>query len=222
MKITAVVLMRVAGLCAVLAGILYIVIQFIHPSDSLSSVSSSLWVIVACMTSAMSLFSLIGITGIYIRQAGEAGWLGLAGYVLFSSFWLISFAFSFIEAFVLPLLTTDAPEVVEGFTGLFSGIESGAELGIFPVLAPLAGGMYILGGLLFGIAVLRAGILPRPAAGLLSIAAVMTVMASVIPHPFDRTLAVPMGSAFVWLGLSLWSPRIQGINTKENAGARII
>jgi hypothetical protein len=200
-------LMGWAGLFAILAGILYICIQFFHPEDHISSVSKSLWVVIACTTSIMSLFSLIGITGIYTRQAEKAGWLGLIGVILFSLFWLISMNFSFNEAFVLPLLTTEAPKFVEGILGIFGGTTSTVNLGIFPILAPIAAILYSLGGLLFGIATFRARIFPRMAGALLSFAAVVTFAAAVIPHPFDRILAVPMGLALIWLGYALWSER---------------
>jgi len=208
LKVTATVLVRSAGLFAILAGLLYIVIQLIHPSDDIASVNSDLWVLVACMTIAMSLFSLFGITGIYMRQVQEAGWLGLAGYVIFSLFWITSTSFSFIEAFVLPLLTTDAPEFVAGLTGIFGVTDSEVNLGVFRALAPIAGVMYLLGGLLFGIATYRAGILPRFAAALLAFGAVVTLAAAVIPHPLDRILAVPMGLALIGLGYFLWSERV--------------
>ncbi|MFC4598765.1 hypothetical protein [Cohnella hongkongensis] len=204
---TAAGLLGWAGLLAILAGILYIVIQFIHPSEQISSVDSASWVIVACLTVAMSLFSLIGVTAIYARQARESGWLGLAGFLLFSLFWLASIAFSFVEAFVLPLLTTEAPKFVEGFLGIFGGAESEVPLGVLPALAPIAGALYLLGGLLLGIATFRAGVLPRMAAVLLAFGAVATLAGAVIPHPLDRILAAPMGLAFIWLGYALWAGR---------------
>jgi hypothetical protein len=206
-RITGKSVVRYAGLFAILAGILYIGIQFIHPEDHISSVSTSFWVIIACTTSIMSLFSLIGITGIYTRQVEEVGLLGFIGFILFSVFWIISMIFSFNEAFVLPLLTTEAPKFVEGIVGIFGGTTSTVNLGIFPILAPIAALLYSLGGLLFGIATLRAGIFPRIAGALLSFAAVVTFAAAVIPHPFDRILAIPMGVALIWLGYALWSER---------------
>jgi hypothetical protein len=217
LKVTASVLIRWAGLFAILAGILYIVIQLIHPSDDISSVNSNSWVIVACLTIAMSLFSVIGITGVYTRQVEETGWLGLAGYLIFSLFWLTAAVFSFIEAFVLPLLTADAPQFVEGFLGIIDGTYGDVNLGVLPVLAPLAGGMYILGGLLLGIATVRAGVLPRTAAVLLSSGAVVTLVASLVPHPLDRILAVPMGLALIWLGYALWSKRERSIGSDRSS-----
>ncbi|MVP00675.1 hypothetical protein [Paenibacillus lutrae] len=206
-KITVNILIRWAGVMAIIAGILYVVIQFIHPIDHISSVNTDFWVVVACLTMVMSLFSLIGITGVYIRQAKEAGWLGLVGFLLFNLFWLISIVFSFIEAFVLPLLTSDAAKLVEGMVGLFGGTVSEVNLGIFPILAPIAGVLYMLGGLLLGIATFRAGVLPRLAAILLAFAAVVTLASAIIPHPIDRALAIPMGLALIWLGYFLWSER---------------
>ena len=189
-----------AGGCAILAGIMYIVIQWIHPADDIASVGSAMWLIVACMTAAMSLLHLIGITGIYMRQGKASGWLGLAGYVIFSLFWFTSLIFSFIEAFVLPLLTEAVPEFVAGMAGLFGGTGSTFDLGIFPVLAPLAGVMYMVGGVVLGFATLRAGVFSRPAAVLLAFGAAVTLAASVIPHPYDRFLAIPMGIAMICLG----------------------
>lgn len=204
-KVTTENLIRLAGLFAILAGILYIGIQIFHPEDNLSSVNTNLWVIVASLTIAMSIFSLIGILGIYITQAEETGWLGLAGFVTFSLFWLVSMSFSFTEAFVLPLLSNDAPKFVNGILGIFGGTKSEVELGIFPTLAPFAGGLYMLGGILLGIATLRAGVFPRMSGALLAFSAVVTLAAAIIPHPFDRILAIPMGIALIWLGSVLFS-----------------
>ena len=64
-----------------------------------------------------------------------------------------------------------------------------------------------IGGLLFGIATIRARVLPRWAAALLSFSAVLVLAGAVIPHPFDRIMALPMGIAIAWLGYSLLSER---------------
>ncbi|MEH7238564.1 hypothetical protein [Bacillus sp. JJ1562] len=206
-NITAENLIHWAGLFAILAGILYIGIQFFHPVENLSSINTNLWVIVASLTMVMSIFNLVGILGIYLKQVEETRLLGLIGFVTFSLFWLISITFSFIEAFVLPLLTNDASKFVAGILGIFGGTKSEVALGIFPTLAPIAGVLYMFGGLLLGIATFRAKILPPMAGILLSFSAVVTLAAAVIPHPFDRILAVPMGIALIWLGYALWSGR---------------
>jgi hypothetical protein len=208
MKITASNLIRWAGLAAILSGILFLVIQMIHPPDILSSVTTGRWAITHYLGVAMSLLGLLGIVGLYARQVEAAGWLGLAGYLLFSLFYALTMAFQFAEAFISPVLATEAPKFVEGFLGIVTGAPSEVNLGALPALYSLTGFVgYILGGLLFGIATLRAGILPRWAGGLLAIAAVSVLAAPLLAHPLDRILAAPMGLALAWLGYALWSER---------------
>jgi hypothetical protein len=203
------ILTRASGIAAMAAGMLFIVIQTIHPLDVLSSVTTARWAIVHYLGFAMCLLGLIGVTGIYARQVGEVGWLGLIGYLLLSLFYALTMAFQFVEAFVSPLLATVAPTFVEGFLGIPSGHASEISLGALPTLYMLTGFVgYVLGGLLFGIATFRAGILPRWAGGLLAAGVVLPLLgSSLVPHPFDRIFAVPVGLAVAWLGYALWAER---------------
>jgi hypothetical protein len=108
----------------------------------------------------------------------------------------------------LPLLATDAPQFVEGFLGISSGSTDATNLGALPTVYALTGVCYLLGGVLFGVATFRAGVLPRWAAGLLAVGTILPVLgSSLVPHPFDRIFAVPVGVALTWLGSALWSER---------------
>ena len=208
MKITASSLIRWAGLSAMVAGIIFLVIQPLHPLDVLASVTTTHWAIIQSLKTAMCIFGLLGLTGLYARQANEAGWLGLAGYLLFGLFFAHTLPLAYTEAFILPLLATEAPTFVEGFLGIFNGHPVETNLGALPLLYSLSGSAgYVLGGLLFGIATLRAGVLPRWPAGLLAAGALAPFVLAMLPHPLDRTFAVPTGLALAWLGYALWSER---------------
>jgi hypothetical protein len=207
MKITAANLIRWAGLAAVVAGIIFAGIQPIHPPDVVASVTTDAWAIITRLKTAMCLLFLLGILGIYARQVEAAGWLGLAGFLLFGLSWALQTAFVFAETFILPLLATDVPEFVDGVLGMSHGRASEVDLGALPALYALVGILYLLGGLLLGIATLRAGILPRGAAGLLAVTATLTPAAALLPHHIQRLAAVPMGVALAWLGYALWSER---------------
>ncbi|MBO9608658.1 MAG: hypothetical protein J7639_22080 [Paenibacillaceae bacterium] len=206
--ITASNLIRLAGIATMLAGLLFIVVQMIHPADILSSVGTGRWAIVHCLGVAMCFLGLLGITGIYARQVDKAGWPGLAGYLLVSMFYALTMAFQFIEAFVSPPLVAESPVFVEGLLGIPSGNVGDIHVGNLETIYSATGIMYLLGGLLFGIATFRAGILSRGAAALLAIGTLLPLpLSSLIHHPYDRILAVPVGLSLVWLGYSAWSKR---------------
>src|ERR671912_1712636 len=141
MKPTAPKLIRWAGLSAMAAGIIFVTIQPIHPPDVLSSVTTTRWAIVQSAQVAMCILGLLGLTGLYARQVNEAGWLGLAGYLLFSLFYALTLPFVFAQAFILPPLATTTPAFVEGWLGIIKNPGAPVEmnLGVLPVLYRLAG-----------------------------------------------------------------------------------
>src|SRR5918912_2875340 len=208
MNSTASNALRRAGFAAMLSGILYVVIQAIHPADILSSVTTAQWAIVHYVSLAMSFLGLLGIVGLYIRQAEQTGWLGLAGCRLFSLFDAFAIGFQFVEAFISPLLATQAPQFVDGLLGIVNGHATDANVGVLPAMWSVIGVCYLLGGVLFGVATFRAGVLPRWAAGLLVVGTLLPILgSSLVPHPFDRIFALPVGLALAWLGYALWSER---------------
>jgi hypothetical protein len=208
MKVTASSLIRWSGLAALVAGLIFAGIQPIHPPDVLSSVTTGVWTIIISLKFAMCLLFLIGIAGIYARQVEEAGWLGLAGFLLLILCWWLQTGYVFADLFILPPLATAAPQFVESFLGIVNpGSPVEMNIGALPAAYGLIGILYMLGGLLFGIATLRAGILPRWPAGLLAVAATLTPAAALLPHAIQRLAAIPVGLALAWLGYALWSER---------------
>jgi len=207
MKITASNLIRWSGLSAMLAGIFYVVVGIFHPLETLSTVTTTQWAIVHALAVAMSFFGLLGITGIYARQVAETGWLGWAGYTLLSLWLVLLVPFTFAEVLLLPRLAAESPAFVESFLGIFNGHPGAMNLGAIKTLWDLDGFVYMLGGLLFGSATIRAGLLSRWAGGLLAIGTALAPVAALLPEEHKALVAVPVGLALVWLGYSLWSER---------------
>jgi hypothetical protein len=206
-KTTASNLFRLAGLSAIAAGLIFAVVGLIHPPQIVSSVTTSMWTIVHVLTIAMSFFGLLGIAGIVARQVDKAGWMGLAGFVLLSLWFLVVTGFTFFEAFILPLLATDSPKFAESFLGIFTGSVGETSVAALATLWTLVGVVYILGSVLLGIATFRAGILSRWAAALLGVGAVSSPAFALLPQSFAPLAAVPVGIGLAWLGYSLWSER---------------
>ena len=207
MKITASSLIRWAGLSALVAGICFVVLGLLHPPNVISSVTTTRWAIVHCLALALSVFGLLGMMGLYARQVERAGWLGLGGFLLLSLWLVFILPFTFFEVFFLPLLATEAPTFAAGFLGIFTGAASEINFGVLAALWPLSTVLLLLGGLVFGIATFRAGILPRWAAGLLAVGCLLSPAAALLPHAIQPLVAVPIGVGLAWLGYALWSER---------------
>jgi hypothetical protein len=213
MKITPANLIRWAGLSAVVGGCLFVAIQPIHPPEILASFTTSTWAIVHYVGVVMCLLILLGLTGIYARQVTETGWLGLVGFLLFGLMWALTAAFQFAEGLIVPLLATIAPTFAVGFEGISSGSASEVNLGILPAVYSLTSVLYLVGGVLFGVAIFRAGILPRWAGAGLAVGTVAPLVLSLLlPHEFIRLAAVPVGIALALLGYALWSERRENVS----------
>ena len=224
MKPSASNLIRLAGLSAVAAGAIFAGIQPIHPPDSVSSVTTQAWAVITPLKVVMCLLFLAGWTGLYASQVKAAGWFGLVGFLLLGLCWALQTAFIFAEAFIAPLLATAAPSFVDGYLGIAAGRASEVNLGALPALYAFVGVSYVLGGLLFGIALFRAGMLPRWPAALLAAGSALTPAAALFPHQIQRFAAIPVAVAVVALGYALWSqqrgPALQPSTATERVPLR--
>jgi hypothetical protein len=215
-------LMRLAGLSAVIAGICYVLVGIFHPANVPSSVTTTRWETVHILACAMSFFGVLGVAGLYVRQAVKAGWLGLIGYILLSLWLVMIMGFSFVEAFILPHVATASPAFVQAWMGMFNGPSGDFDLGALPTVWTLTAPVYILGGLLFGIATFRAGVLPRWAGALLALSTVLAPVAALLPNASQPKIAIPMGVAIAWMGYALWSERpTEPILVRETSEAPI-
>jgi hypothetical protein len=197
-------LIRSAGSCAVLAGALFVLVQFIHPHEDVASVTTTAWAVTHVLTLAMSVFALIGITGMYLHQVTAAGQMGLVGYVLFAACFLLLVAGTWVEAFVLPPVADDAPEFVGDVVAIPVGGTIAGEVGFLDTGGQILGVAYLLGGVLFGIALFRAAVLARWAALTLAAGTALTLLLPLLPHILGRMTAVPVGLGLAGLGVSLW------------------
>ena len=198
---------RWAGLAAVVAGALTIVTQLIHPANDPSSVATGSWAIAHYLFLGYFVFFMLGITGIYARQVEETGLLGLVGFLLLFVGLALSTPLVFLEAAILPVLAAEAPQFVEGFFGMLGGSVGEISLGDLEAVFPLILLLYIVGALLFGIATIRAGVLPRWAAILFLVGVVSVLLAFLIGDLGARISGVALGLGLAWLGYALWTER---------------
>ena len=204
MTVTPSTLIRSAGVAAVAAGLIFIGVQINHPHSDVTSVESTEWAVRNSLKVLMAALALVGITGMYLRQVKQIGVLGLVGYLLFGAGYLMIMSTAFISAYVLPSLADAAPGYVNDVLAAATNGTAKGDIGLLQNVLQVQGIAYIGGGLVFGIALFRAGVLARWAAALLAIASVLTVALAVMPDAFYRFLAFPNGIAMIVLGYSLW------------------
>ena len=197
-------LTRAAGICAVAAGLLFLLPQFIHPEDELSQVTTTGWAVAHLVNTTMAILAIIGLTGLYLRQVRETGVLGLIGFLLFGTGFLMIAIVSFAEAVILPEIVDAAPGYVSDVLATLVGDPVRGDVGGLTLANQVAGVTFLLGGLVFGIAMYRGGIVARWAALLLSAGAVASLAAAALPDSIFRTATFPTAIALMGLGYSLW------------------
>jgi hypothetical protein len=204
MNLTANRLTAAAGLCAAAAGAIYVGVQIDHPPADVAHIATTNMVVREAAKVLMSVLALIGFTGMFLRHRSRFGVLGLAGFALLSVGYLAMFATECIVGFVLPTIAHSNPAYVQGVIDAAVGRGTTVDIGHMQQLLMAMGLGYPFGGLLFGIALFRAGILSRWASVLLAYGTISVLALAALPESFNRPFAVPTGIALIGLGVSLW------------------
>lgn len=205
MAITANRLTQAAGVCAAVAGAIFIGVNINHPHMDLASITTTEVVLRNSLKILMCALALAGITGMYLSQIRRNGALGLVGYLVLGIGYLLIMSTTFVSAYVLPSIAETDPSFVEDVIAVGTGGTATGDIGALGTINQLQGFAYLAGGLLFGIALFRARVLARWAAVLLAVGGVVSAALAVMPDAFYRLLAYPNGIAMIALGYSLWS-----------------
>jgi len=196
-------LYRLSGLALLLGAVFGIIGQvlgsLLFSSDgSLQSTNPLGWGLFLVFNIG-SLLLLVGMPGICVRQAAQAGWLGFVGFVLaFIGMFMLTSS-SFTNLLIVPWLAQVAPKVVaqgDGPPALF----------VFFLMGNI---LFAVGGILLGIATLHARILPR-FAGLFLLSG--TIL-NLVSFPLNGSIGNIVGTVAIgcvalglgWMGYALLS-----------------
>jgi hypothetical protein len=192
-------LYRLSGIGLLIGGLLATLGILVQGSNA--SLLGPTWIPASLAVLIGEMFFLLGFPGLYTRQAHKAGVIGLVGFILFFfSGLLLGIGTSTLNIFVFPWLTQNAPKLADGPSAL-------------NLFFPLAGFLNLIGGLLFGVATIRAGILSRAAAILLLVGAVLSFAANFVPLPYLSSITTALlFVAIAWFGYMLMSkPRAEAM-----------
>ena len=190
------ILYRLSGMSLLIGSLLVavgVIPIFFIGDDPGSSIAAS----IALLRVLGGMLIVLGLPGMYLRQAERVGLLGLVGFVLTLFYILIlGVAGDTINAFVLPFLASAAPALLKG--SLPSGLET------FFIVGQL---LAFVGGVLLGIATLRAGVFSRWASLLLIVGAVLSFIGNFLLPIIGTVGVVLFLVGLAWLGSEVLSYR---------------
>src|SRR5215216_4257404 len=215
-------LIRWSGLLAVLGGILFPVAAIIHPNgEDLAAVNMPNWVPAHLLGFVSVTLMHLSLIGLYARQVKQAGWLGLVGFVLAFVGSAFAMVIQYVTSTVIPLIAAQAPALFD------------QAMTPPPFAPPLFVLGFILGHVLFGVATIRAAVLPRWS-GVLVISGILLVFLGEVSF-LGQGLSAPalqqvfalirklhvivllgdlaFGLGLAWMGYSLWKEKRQFIST---------
>lgn len=195
------ILLRWSGLAALTGGVLHAlgdVYDWTHLYKPLTEQIGSIPFFVQYTVYLLSLALMaLGLVGLHAIQSERTGFFGLVGFFLAFLGTVLYAAAVWALLFIGPLVATEAPRLLQGQPPASVAY----RLAVVGFLSSY--GMFALGWLLFGVATPRSRLLPRLAALLLIIGAVLS--SPVVPFPPRTDLVFSV--AVAWLGLALLGGR---------------
>jgi hypothetical protein len=200
-------LIQWSGLASILSGVLLFVFFMLNPARNLATIASNPYVAVHAVGTAATILGQLGIAGLYARQSEKAGVLGLFGFVVCFVGLALTSAEVFLDTYVLPLFVAQGTEV------LLRLVSAGP---LIPV-SQLTSTLFVVGFILFGLATLRAGVLPRWAAVLVIVGSLYGVGRLPLPALGRAVVAAMFAVGLIWLGYALWSEKGETVTQPKPA-----
>jgi len=191
-------LIQLSGLAGIVGGVLLIlldvafIVTFGDQPERVAAATTT-WLILLDLSIIATYLGLLGLIGLYARQIEESGRFGLVAFVIASFGTVMSVGFNWGGGFIVPALTSAAPEFLDQVAEAPPGIVAAGFISTFALFA--------LGWLLFGAASLRARVFPAIPLWLLVIGAILGFVSRIAGLGIPGVL---FGAALAWLGWWLW------------------
>jgi hypothetical protein len=196
-------LLRWCGIALAAAGESMVVATLLHPSRETATtiVATEPRLVAAHVVYTFAwLLVLLGLPGLYAAHRGGMGRLGLVGFLTaFSGTYLIAVTGNF--GFLAPVLAKQSPAVLDSISQYLPVV----------IINGLAAILFMLGYILFGIAMIRTATLPRWSGVLVAVGAPahllgfgIAQLVSTAAWPIAIFGSVSLGAGLAWAGYRLW------------------
>ena len=213
--ITVHTLLRWSGAAAILAGILTIIANTLHPPRSFAALAHHAqhpsWEVIHVLAIVALVVSAFGVIGIYACQVEELGAIGFASFVATLAGMILMVGILVPDALIFPVLARD---VEAAYLLTFPGpIIPGS---MFTIYMAVSGLLYCIGSVvLFGTGAWR-GRLPRWAAALVALGMVPLGFGALVLPGSDFIGAWTVGCGYLGLGSGLWQ-QFRRLHTTETS-----
>jgi hypothetical protein len=196
-------LRRWSGLALIAGGLSMAVATALHPSQETTAtiLGAEVRLVAAhVLFTLSSLLVLLGLPGLYGTESVRMGRLGLAGFLLaFMGTTLVAVSGNF--GFLAPVLAAESPATIDAINVYL------------PVVAlnGVAFGGFVVGFILFGMAMAKTATLPRFSGLLVAVGAAIQVLGFALAQTVLSALwifailgSVALGAGLAWPGYQLW------------------
>jgi len=212
--------LRFTGWLLMLGSVIGAVVMVLHVEDTPANlqelphfVATAVWTHVALFVGIA--LSLIGLTGLFVRQAAGLKWWGWIAYVLMFLTFYFDSTHAVLQMFDYPVIFRDigSEEELQEVSHMVMEIQMGMPGGLF---MGLSGPLLMLGTLLMGIAFLRARAMPRGPAVTTVVLFVSMIGMFFAPNWLAMTILTAFYLHFGWYGAVLAfekraaTPAVQG------------
>ena len=191
------------GVALIAAAVLMVVATLLHPSRETATtiVASEPRLVAAHVAYTVAwLLVLLGLPGLYAAQRGQMGPLGLVGFLTaFAGTYLIAVTGNF--GFLAPVLARQSPAVLDSINQYVPVV----------IINGLAAILFMIGYVLFGVAMIRTAALPRWSGVLVALGAPahllgfgIAQLVSTAAWPIAILGSVSLGAGLAWPGYRLW------------------
>jgi hypothetical protein len=196
-------LLRWSGLGLVAGGLLMAVATALHPSQETAAtiLQAEVRLVAAhVLFTLSSLLVLLGLPGLYGTESARMGRLGLVGFLLaFIGTTLVAVSGNF--GFIAPVLAAESPATIDAINVYLPEV----------ALDAVAFAGFVVGFVLFGLAMVKTATLPRSSGMLVAVGAPAQVFGFALAQTVSPALwtvavlgSVALGVGLAWPGYQLW------------------